>query len=99
MRSVFVAGSGVHVESGFAPASCCTIQHLRWDPSTETVGISSAFTVDASGCKKALKNVDDWKRSIPDQKLELMMTELDQTKMRIFDQKFSKDGLECRQVM
>ena len=26
------------------------------------------------------------------------MTELDQAKMRIFDQKFSKDGLDCRQV-
>ena len=34
-----------------------------------------------------------------DQKLELMMTELDQTKMRNFDQKFSKDGLDCRQVI
>ena len=27
------------------------------------------------------------------------MTELDQIKMRIFDQKFSKDGLDCRQVI
>ena len=51
------------------------------------------------GVKKTLKNVDDWKRRSPDQKLELMMTDLDQTKMRIFDQKFSKDGLDCRQVI
>ena len=51
------------------------------------------------GGTKPLKNVDDWKRGIPDQKLELMMTDLDQMKMRIFDQKSSKDGLECRQVM
>ena len=27
------------------------------------------------------------------------MTDLDQSKMRIFDQKFSKDGLDCRQVL
>ena len=49
--------------------------------------------------KSSLNNVNDWKRSAPDQKLELMMTELNQTKMRIFDQKFSKDGLDCRQVI
>ena len=77
----------------------CTIQISRWDPSTETVGISSTFTVDASGCKKPIKNIDKKKRSSSGQKLELMMTELDQIKMRIFDQKFSKDGLDCRQVI
>ena len=87
------------VGSGFASTPCCTTQHLRWDPSTETVGISSAFTVDASGCKKPIKNIDKKKRSSSGQKLELMMTELDQIKMRIFDQKFSKDGLDCRQVI
>lgn len=49
--------------------------------------------------KKSLENIIDWKRSTPDQKLELMMTELEQEKMRIFDQRFSKDGLDCRQVI
>ena len=47
----------------------------------------------------AFKKINGWNRSTPDQKLELMMTELDQTKMRNFDQKFSKDGLDCRQVI
>ena len=54
------------------------------------------------GCKwvwKPIEVINNWKRSTPDQKLELMMTELDDTKMRIFDQKFSKDGLDCRQVI
>ena len=77
----------------------CTVQHLRWGPSTETVGISSVFTRDASGCESQLRSLIIGKRSTPDQKLELMMTELDDTKMRIFDQKFSKDGLDCRQVI
>ena len=49
--------------------------------------------------KVTFKNIIGCKRSTPDQKLELMMTELDQAKMRIFDQKFSKDGLDCRQVI
>lgn len=38
-------------------------------------------------------------KKIPDQKLELMMTKLDQTKMEIFDERFSKDGLDSRQVI
>ena len=28
-----------------------------------------------------------------------MMTKLDQNKMKVFDERFSKDGLDCRQVI
>ena len=35
----------------------CTIQHLRWGPSTETVGISSVFTRDASECESQLRSL------------------------------------------
>ena len=49
--------------------------------------------------KPTLGNIPDFKRIAPDQKLELMMTDLDQSKMRIFDQKFSKNGLDCREVL
>ena len=48
---------------------------------------------------KYIKIVHNSSRSPPDQKLELMMTKLDQNKMKVFDERFSKDGLDCRQVI
>jgi len=76
--------------------------HRSWEE--ETSSLRSIFTAGSAFTMGSIYG-DCWHffrfhrgcKSSSGQKLELMMTELDQIKMRIFDQKFSKDGLDCRQ--
>jgi len=76
--------------------------HRSWEE--EASSLRSVFTAGSAFTMGSIYG-DCWHffrlhqgcKSTPDQKLELMMTELDQEKMRIFDQRFSTDGLDCRQ--
>ena len=102
LMSIFKAGSGVDsklptrakiiMDSNFPPAfTMGSIYGDCWHFFRLHQGQKWAW--------KYIKIVQNCSRNYPDQKLELMMTKLDQNKMKVFDERFSKDGLDCRQVI
>jgi len=78
--------------------------HRSWEEEASSLSsmfkAGSAFTMGSiyGDCWHFFR-LNQGQKSPPDQKLELMMTKLDQNKMKVFDERFSKDGLDCRQVI